>query len=303
MRISLTALRAFEATARLTSMSLASVELRVGLASISRHVSALQARMGVELLRREGRRVVLTPVGRTYFAEITAAFNSINNATARIAGDSAPNGPRLAIACDRSFAQRWLMPRLADFCAQVPGLSLTLTDPKEAVETGCPPDITLSWRRIEVEVTPEEVIVAEPALYAMAASHVAPVSSLTALLRSHTLIHSGTRDLWRDWLAAAGHGGQLPRGGMLVSDKSMALDAASCGMGIALVCSVLAEPELLAGQCQIILPNGFALGRYVAARHNRPSTDPALIGRFIDWIQAEMREAISTEAASQLLSA
>ena len=77
MRISLTALRALEPTARLGRMSQAAAELRVGLASVSRHISALQAR----LLERNGRRVVLTPAGQEYFGQITAAFGSIVAAT------------------------------------------------------------------------------------------------------------------------------------------------------------------------------------------------------------------------------
>ncbi len=303
MRISLTALRAFEATARLSSMSAASAELRVGLASISRHVSALQARMGVELLRREGRGVMLTPAGRAYFAEITAAFHSINSATTRIASDSAPRGPRMGIICDRSFAQRWLLPRLAGFSAEVAGLSLTLVEPREAWEAGFHPDITLSWRRLEAAIGPEDVVLAEPPLHAMAARDAPPVASISALLRAHPLIHAGTRDLWRDWLAMAGHVGELPGGSLVVPDKAMALTASARGLGVALACTLLAEPELEAGHCQPILSDGIVLGRYVATRHHGPGVDVALANRFIGWIEARMREASAVRLAARLIPA
>ena len=126
MRISLTALRAFEATARLGSMSQAAVELRIGLASVSRHVSALQARLKVELLVREGRGVVLTPAGRAYFTEITTAFGNIVAATEGVVWRGAAHGPRLTIAAEPCLAQSWLMPRLAEFQALEPAAALVL---------------------------------------------------------------------------------------------------------------------------------------------------------------------------------
>lgn len=291
MRISLTALRAFEATARLSSMSAASAELRVGLASISRHVSALQARMGVALLRREGRRVVLTPAGESYFAEITAAFHNINHATSRIIGGNRPRRG-LTIAADRSFAQRWLLPRLADFCAQHPNLDLSLIEPGEAEA-----DITLSWRRPGLPLASGELILAEPPQLPIASAGAAPVANLAALLRSHTLIHARTRELWREWLAQAGHPGEPPPGGLLMPDKSMALVAASRGMGVSLACTILAEPELASGQCRVMLPIGVVLGRYVATPHARSGHEPGAAGEFITWLRHRLDETQSARLA------
>jgi LysR family transcriptional regulator, regulator of gene expression of beta-lactamase len=48
----LSALRAFEASARHLSFTKAGMELRVGQAAISHQVKALEARLGVELFRR-----------------------------------------------------------------------------------------------------------------------------------------------------------------------------------------------------------------------------------------------------------
>ncbi len=298
MRISLTALRAFEATARLSSMSMAAAELRVGLASISRHVSALQARLGVELLRREGRRVVLTPAGRSYFAEITAAFRTINGATANIAAEGAPAGPKLSIACDRSLAQSWLLPRLAGFSAGIPGLSLELSD---ASEPGGAADIEIVYRRASVAPAPEEIALCEPPMLAIAAVGLGSNHrTLSGLLRAAPLIHSRNREGWRDWLALAGYKGEVPRGGVVMPDKVMAITAAGGGFGVALACRILAEDELASGRCRVILGNGHVMGRFVALQSQRPAVDPALSGAFIAWLRAEMLASIVARQEADL---
>ena len=59
----LNALRAFEATARLGSVSRAATELHVTHGAVSRQLRALEEHLGVALLARDGRGVKLTDAG------------------------------------------------------------------------------------------------------------------------------------------------------------------------------------------------------------------------------------------------
>ena len=63
MRLPLNALRAFEATARLGSMSAAAAELGVTHGAVSRHVKALEVQFGLLLLERLPRSVATTKDG------------------------------------------------------------------------------------------------------------------------------------------------------------------------------------------------------------------------------------------------
>jgi len=296
MRISLTALRAFEATARHSSMSLAASELRVGLASISRLVSALQARLGVELLCREGRRVALTPASRAYFAEITAAFRSITLATESVSRQDGLGLASLTIASERAFAHRWLLPRLAQFRVQMPKLALRVVGTDQPAEAGAMPDISLGWRAAGADATPEEVVLCEPPLLALASPTIVS-APLPALLRGAPLVHNRTPELWRQWLSLAGYSGEVPQPGIVMPDKEMAMAAAAGGLGVALGCQLLAGEEMESGRCRQVLPETFVLGRYVATLHHRSSTDPALTGRFLSWLQGEMVIAKKPSAA------
>jgi DNA-binding transcriptional LysR family regulator len=63
LRLPLNALRAFETTARLGSMSAAAKDLGVTHGAVSRHIQTLEAQFGVPLLRRLPKSVEPTPAG------------------------------------------------------------------------------------------------------------------------------------------------------------------------------------------------------------------------------------------------
>ena len=70
-------LLAFEAVARLGSVSLAARERRTSASAISRHVRGLERSLGVELFARSGRGNVLTENGRAYFVAVQTSMNGL----------------------------------------------------------------------------------------------------------------------------------------------------------------------------------------------------------------------------------
>jgi LysR family glycine cleavage system transcriptional activator len=75
-------LRAFEAVARLGSVSAAANELYVTHSAVSQQIKALEESLGVKLLNRVGRGVALTVAGR----ELAAGANEALCALERYAG-------------------------------------------------------------------------------------------------------------------------------------------------------------------------------------------------------------------------
>ena len=69
--------------------------------------------MGVALFVREARGLRLTEEGRLYALDIRAALRDITQATRR--AQARPQESELVIATLPSFAQHWLVPRLASF--------------------------------------------------------------------------------------------------------------------------------------------------------------------------------------------
>ncbi|WP_108660167.1 LysR family transcriptional regulator [Acuticoccus kandeliae] len=114
--INIKATEAFEAVARLGTVTKAAQELGVSPSAVSQQLKGLEAQLGVRLFRREKRRLILTLDGDRLFQTTTQAFIAIRNARSAIARQR--NIRNLTIRVSPSFGVRWLGPRIADFAQQ-----------------------------------------------------------------------------------------------------------------------------------------------------------------------------------------
>lgn len=120
----LPALRAFEATARLGSVTRAAEELNLTHSAISHQLRGLEHLIGVALFERAHKSIHLTPAGREYAYQIRQALEHITHATQRTAHSGRSDVLRIAIL--PSFAAHWLIPRLPDWYTQHPEIRIDL---------------------------------------------------------------------------------------------------------------------------------------------------------------------------------
>lgn len=168
---SLTALRAFEATARLQGFSAAARALNVTHAAVVQQVRALERELGRELVFRDGRGLTLTAEGQRLSQALTEAFRGIEAAVEDL---RAEQGRPVRISLTPGFAAQWLVPRLGAFWSEHPGVALTLHPEQRVVDLrrdGIDLAIRFGngrWPGVEAEfLTPADyVIVAAPALLA-----------------------------------------------------------------------------------------------------------------------------------------
>ncbi|BBK29568.1 LysR family transcriptional regulator [Stella humosa] len=96
-------------------------------AMVSKHVAALEDRLGVRLLQRTTRRLNLTEVGRAYFDRSRDIIHQLSEAEeAASALQSMPRGT-LRLNCSTGFGVRHLAPALAAFQTQYPDLQADVT--------------------------------------------------------------------------------------------------------------------------------------------------------------------------------
>ena len=123
-------MRAFEAAARHDSFVRAGQELDVTAATISNRVRALEEHIGAELFSRHARGVRLNVRGREYAGEIRRILAEIATATERHREHA--KATHLKLVAVEVVAEKWLMPRLADFKAAHPDISIEFeTDHRE----------------------------------------------------------------------------------------------------------------------------------------------------------------------------
>jgi DNA-binding transcriptional LysR family regulator len=113
------------------SFSAAARHFGMSPAMVSKHVQALEERLGARLLNRTTRRVGVTEVGQEYYERARHILAEMEEAESA-AGDeqTAPRG-RLRVTTPVSFGTHELAPAIADYLAAYPDVSidLSLDDP------------------------------------------------------------------------------------------------------------------------------------------------------------------------------
>jgi LysR family glycine cleavage system transcriptional activator len=119
--IPLSAIRVFEAAARLLSFTGAARELGMTQAAVSFQVKALERRLDQALFRRLHREVALTPAGERLARAAGEAMTALRGAVSDISdlGEGV-----LSITTMQTFAERWLAPRIGGFQVSHPKIAV-----------------------------------------------------------------------------------------------------------------------------------------------------------------------------------
>ncbi len=290
----LSALRAFEAAARLGRMTAAADELAVTPGAISRQVRQLEQHLGVALFDGTKARPTLTPAAHVLQPVLTTAFAHIADAVREV---SDPGRGPLDVACFSTFTVKWLIPRLFDFQARHPGIEVRLRTTDAGTDA--------KRQHGDLVITAEEATGArdtskEQRLFP---EHLGPVLSpelaqRVALRQSADLadpalapmrLHTRTRrNAWAMWGAAAGATVPLPtpsQAGPEFEHYYFTLEAAVRGLGIAVAPWHLVMDDVLAGR--LVAPLGFVASGYDYVVRRRTSGPLPRLDVFCAWLQAQ----------------
>src|SRR5258707_4016626 len=113
---------------------------------VSRAVARLEARVGVRLFDRNPRDVSLTEEGRRFHAQVIPLLAGLDEAAAEAAGAAAVVRGRLRVSVDPWFARMVLAPKLQQFLARHPLLSVdfSTSNYREEMMTGV--DVAVRFR-------------------------------------------------------------------------------------------------------------------------------------------------------------
>ncbi len=253
---SLNALRAFEATARHHSLTRAAAELHVTHGAVSRQIKALEARMGVTLLLRGPRSTEPTPEGLLLADGLKTAFDLIAATVKRVTP-----GP-LTLSCSTSITMCWLIPRMSSFQKAHPSIELKLDMNYDRVDFARD-NVSIAIRNSTIE--PPRSALIRPLGTEWIGLVCAPeyrdtlrLEHLTDLSRATLLTTSTRPNAWADWLGASCQPGINAGAERAFAHFYLLIQAAACGLGVAVVPHMLALDELRSGR--LVAPFGFVPG-------------------------------------------
>ncbi|UCM87528.1 LysR family transcriptional regulator [Streptomyces marincola] len=130
-----TRLRVLVAVARAGSVTAAAEALHYAQPSVSHHLAKLEAEVGVVLVRRVGRGIVLTDAGRLLVARAEEILGQVESARAELAAHAGLATGRVRLAAFPSALATLVPTAAARLAADHPGVELALTEaePPEAL--------------------------------------------------------------------------------------------------------------------------------------------------------------------------
>jgi len=287
----LNAVRAFEVAARHVSFTKAAAELNVTHGAVSRQVALLEEWLGVALFHRAPSQLTLTDAGRGYLVEVSASFDRLVAASMQVTRQASPVA--LRVNAPPTFTMRWLIARMSVFQRKRPDVEVRLTtsvDPPNFQENTY--DIAIRGQHQPLNNCRSVPFMTEI---------IAPICHVDLQetlkldhprdLEAHTLISYATEPYaWSEWLNATGVPDLKPANMLRFEQMFFALQAASEGLGLAMVPLFLAIDDIISGRlCVPFGPLGIKRRTYYA---NSTATlkAQALTSDFCEWLQQEGRD-------------
>jgi DNA-binding transcriptional LysR family regulator len=301
----LQAMELFIGAVREGSFSAAGRRAGLSPASVSRHVAALEAELGVQLLNRTSRSLALTEAGQEYYARVEQVLQGIQEAEdAATALQSKPRG-LLRVHSRMMFGLRVVTPLMPAFQARYPELRVELRLSESPVQLqdqefdidlriGAPPDSQLMQRML---LRSERLLVASPGYL----SRHPPIAVPRDLLSHRCMTYwAGPEDVvWRFMKDRAVE--ELPMLSPFSTNNGEVLrQLAMLDHGIALLDDYTVQHDLLTGGLARVLPDwratntSFRSGIYAVFHQARLL--PAKTRAFLDFMTEAMAGLMSGDA-------
>ncbi len=270
------------------SFSAAARKLGISKASVSREISALEERLGAQLLRRTTRRMSLTEIGDVFHARCKRVVEEAEAAELSVSQlQAAPQG-LIRMAVPMSFGHLQIAPRLPRFLARYPGVRVDVEATDRVVDLVHERvDLSVRIRRpldgsyVLRKLCPIRFLLsASPEYLALHGSPTQPSD-----LREHNCL--GYHSPSEAWLFSNGE--EIETSGTLCIDNGDALrQAALAGLGLVRLPTFLVADDIRAGRLVALLTEFTRLESglyavYPESRHLSPK-----VRAMLDWLVEEL---------------
>ena len=284
----------FEAAARHLSFTKAGEELFLTQSAVSRQIKELEDQLGAALFHRRHRALALTEAGQQFYAAAAQVLATMRAATERLRSQAGRRRP-LSVTTTASFAALWLIPRLAGFTRDHPGVDVRITAETRVQD--------LERDGFDLALRHGPASLAGPNAVRLFGEKVFPVCSPKLLkktplekpadLRHHILLQYDDPDgrhpwlHWKTWLEVERISELRPAGTLSFSGYEQIIPAALAGHGVALGRSPLVKELLAAGDLVAPFKSQADPARAYFAIVSRSAENRPEVGAFVSWLKAE----------------
>ncbi len=285
------------------SFSKASIDLGVTQPTATKHVAAVEARLGARLLNRNTRGVSATEIGALYYEKCKTIQRELEEADNLATLLQSRVGGQLRISTSVAFGRRVLTPLVLAFMREHPEITIDLSFDDRyvnlveqgvdvAVRMGRLADSSLGARYLAQNPW---VLVASPAYLAQ---HAAPPTPAD-IAQHPCLIYSTVQGDERWHFTGGGREHSVPvRGPLRTNNLSVLLEAARDGMGLAVLPWYVAHGSVQRGEVVPLLTDYALPVQEMHAVFPSPKLLPSKVSSFIGHLQASFAADWWTRAAA-----
>jgi LysR family glycine cleavage system transcriptional activator len=296
----LNAVRIFEAAARNLSFTAAARELSITTAAVSHQMRHLEAVLGHALFERTSRKIKLSPIGQRMLPLLVEGFDRLEEAFEEI--DERKSTSVVTVTTTRSFAERWLLPRLPKLHSQLPNTLINLDASDTLVDlTAREADIAVRYGRDDngglrsIKLFDDRYLpICHSSIWQAPRMPKLVDLSPRLLLASRYVNKSLNPPDWNRWFELAGVDGGAFRISWF-NEEGLSIQAMEHGYGALLCSDALIQDDLLAGVCRRVegpALEGLCYRVLVAPMGARKKG----VQIFIDWLRQEAADFISNRA-------
>lgn len=280
------------------SFSAASRRLRMPVATVSRTVAELEARLNAQLFQRSSRQMTLTDAGRSYVEACKRIIAQVDDAEREVSGEyRSPRGD-LAVTAPWGLGHMHLLPIALEFMEAYPEVALRLVLTDRIVDTvhdnidvsiriGSLPDSNLIATRVG---SIRFVLCASPGYLAKRGHPVEPAD-----LSSHDCIGVDSHAAPKSWkFVKDGSEVTVPiRSRLTVSDSEAAVEAAVAGAGVTRVMSYKMEAARRSGKLVLMLEEFEQAPWPVHIIYAERKPAPLKLRAFLDWATPRLKARLA----------
>jgi DNA-binding transcriptional LysR family regulator len=276
------------------SLSAAGRKLGMPLASVSRHLSDLEARLKAQLVVRTPRQLRLTNAGEAYVAACRRILDDVGEAEREVSGEYKTPSGELAITAPIVFGRLHVVPVVAEFLEAFPDVDVRLMlgdrivslleeQVDLAVRVGDLPDSSLIATRVG---SIRQVVCGSPAYFERHGRPLVPANLATHRSVSFDALTSSPS--WR--FANSTIDAAIPmRPRLVVNTAEAAIDAAIAGVGVTRVLSYQVEAAIAAGTLITVLEDFEPPSVPVSLVYANPGRLPLKLRVFLDFAVPRLR--------------
>lgn len=291
----------FALLTRMGSLSAAARELNITTPAVSKRLSQMESRLGVQLLNRTTRRISLTAEGEVYLEHARRILTDIEDMERLISSSIAAPKGLLRVNATLGFGRIHIAPLISSFAKKYPDvqvqLQLTVNPPPltedafdVCIRFGEPPDARVIARRI---ASNRRLICASPGYLTR---HGVPKKPSDLAVHNCIGIRQGD-EAYGIWHLSAGQKSETikVRGALSTNDGEIAVNWALAGHGLLMRAEWDVAKYLQSGRLSTVLDDWQTPPADIFAVYPQRLQTAARVKAFVDWVV----QAFSTTSPGQ----